>query len=91
MTDWAGHEPITYAEYCLNRLAVALEKLAAYNAPPAREPGAPLPDDFPGREALAEVGIVYLEDVPKSSVELADMGLDGRTISRVLTWQKVNG
>lgn len=70
----------------LERMAVALERLVELNAPAAGEPGTPLPEEFPGREALAQQGIIYLESVPRKGDELTALGLDGRTVNRVLSY-----
>lgn len=91
MADWKGLKPTTYADWCLGRIATALEAIAAATAPPAEEPGTPLPEDFPGREVLAEAGVLYLERVPRKGYDLAALGLDGPTVNRVMTWLKVNG
>ena len=51
--------------------------------------GTPVPADFPGAEALAEAGIVYLEGVPRdgdSLVALPDIGkaTAGRSLARLV-------
>lgn len=72
----------------LERVAAALERMADGDA---AEPGTLLPDDFPGREALAERGIVYLESVPRQGAALMALGLDGAIVNRMLTRLKRDG
>lgn len=50
-----------------------------------------LPDDLPGRAALVAAGISSMETLPRKGAELEKLGLDGQTISGVLTWLKVHG
>lgn len=54
-----------------------------------REPahvGTPLPGDFPGVEALAEAGIVYLETVPRDGDALVAIpGIGKATAGKILT------
>lgn len=87
--------PANYADWCLDRIATALEVIALSRATAGKDPeGAaetPLPEDLPGREALAAAGVIYLEALPRKGPELEKLGLDGLTVSRVLTWLKVNG
>jgi hypothetical protein len=73
------------------RIAEALERIAAAlegGVPAAVEPGTPLPEGFPGRRALHEAGVVYLERVPRTGPGLAALGLDGVTVNRILTQLK---
>lgn len=86
MRNWPKTEPTTYADWCLNRIATALERLVELNAPSAPPDVTELAEDFPGREALAEAGILYYETLPRTGAELAAVGLDGRTANRVLSW-----
>ena len=47
----------------------------------------PLPDDFPGYDALVEDGIIYLESVPRKGVELVSIpGIGNATANKILTW-----
>jgi hypothetical protein len=47
----------------------------------------PLPDDFPGYDALVEDGIIYLENVPRKGVELVTIpGIGNATANKILTW-----
>lgn len=94
--DWATLGPTTYEGWCLDRIATALEVLALGQQPaqeekPAAEPGTPLPEDFPGRERLAEAGIVYLEALPRKGEKLAALGLNGLEINRALSYVKAVG
>ncbi len=88
---------IELPENYLRRMAVALERLAAAverwvdGADEVEEPGTPLPGDFPGREALAEAGVVYYEMLPRKGAELAALGLDGPTVNQVLVRLKRDG
>lgn len=80
-------------------LAAILDELKAQRPKPAstapaeltviREPaplGTPLPDDFPGIEALAEAGIVYLETVPRDGDALVAIpGIGKATAGKILT------
>lgn len=79
-----------FSDWCLDRIATALERIADAKAPPLPPQGTPLPDDFPARDELEAAGIVHLENVPKKASGLAALGLDGTAINRVLTWLKVN-
>ena len=54
------------------------------NAPPAPDL-VELAEDFPGREALLEAGVVYRKTVPLTGEGLAALGLDGPTVNRILT------
>lgn len=85
MRNWPKTEPTTYADWCLNRIATALERLVELNAPSPPPDVTELAEDFPGREALAEAGILYYETLPRTGAELAAVGLDGPTANRVLT------
>jgi hypothetical protein len=50
-----------------------------------------LPDDFPGRDALAAAGYANLEDVPRTGSKLtAVSGIGKVTANQILTWFKVN-
>lgn len=97
-TEGAPFPLESYADWCLDRIATALEVIASVASlgvlarqQPAAEPGTPLPEEFPGREALEEAGVIYLEGLPRKGPELERLGLDGLTVGRVLTWLKVNG
>ena len=49
------------------------------------EPLTPLPMDFPGREALEESGLVWVEEVPRSADDLvAIAGVGRRTAQKIL-------
>lgn len=49
----------------------------------------PLPEDFPGRVALNEVGIVYLETVPTNGAALTAVpGIGPKTANAILTYFK---
>ena len=58
-----------------------------------KEPGlvyTPLPDDLPGKDALNEAGIVYLENVPTTGAALVVIpGIGNATANKILTWFKV--
>ena len=73
-------------ERLLERIAVALERWvdSVVGADEAEEPGRLLPEDFPGREMLAEAGVLCYETLPRKGVELAALGLDGVTVNQVL-------
>ena len=73
---------MSWADWCLGRIATALERLAAANDP---APGELLPDDFPGLVELHEAGILHYEALPRTGPGLAMAGLDGVVISRILT------
>jgi hypothetical protein len=94
--------PTSYADWCLNRIATAVEAAATAlevlvmaqqmaRQEPAAEPGTSLPDDLPGREALEAAGISSMEKLPRKGGELERLGLDGQMVSRILTWLRVNG
>lgn len=89
MSDPIDLRPVTYADFCLGSIATSLEQIAEALAPKPPKM-TPLPDDFPARDALHEAGIVWLEHVPKTAAALEAMGLDGASIHRLLTWQRVN-
>lgn len=94
--DWAAAEPSSYTEWCLGRIANALEAAVwvmeqgrpAQEERPAVEPGTPLPEDFPAREKLAEAGVIYLEALPRKGERLAALGLNALEINRVLSYVK---
>lgn len=49
-----------------------------------------LPDDFPGKVALEEAGISYLETVPRKGEQLIEIpGIGGATTNKILTWFKI--
>ena len=68
----------------LERLAAAVERWVDV-AEEVEEPGTPLPGDFPGKEALEEQGIVYLEGVPRKGAELAALGLEPKVVNQIIT------
>lgn len=85
--------PVTATDQYLAALLEEIRGLRAEMQPPApapppddlvaiREPapplGTPLPDDFPGKLALEEAGIVYLESVPADGDELVKIKGIGR-------------
>ena len=46
--------------------------------------------NFPGHDALAEAGIVYMEDVPETGDELVAIpGIGTATANKILTWFKI--
>lgn len=48
-------------------------------------PGTLLPDDFPGRDALHEAGIIYLETVPNDGDALVSIpGIGKATAGKIL-------
>jgi hypothetical protein len=52
---------------------------------------APLPDDFPGRAALAAAGIDTFEDLPRTGDGLtAVSGIGTVTANQILTWLATN-
>lgn len=81
---------LTRLERQLERIAAVLERWVdgVDGAGTGAERGTPLPEGLPGREALHEAGVVYLEALPRSGEALAALGLDGRMVNRVLTWLK---
>ncbi len=84
-------QPATYADWCLDRVATALEAIAAGLGTPEAESelGTPLPEDFPGRDLLHEAGVAYLESVPRTGALLEALGLSAQDVVRVLVWQKM--
>lgn len=49
-----------------------------------------LPDDFPGKVALDEAGIIYLETVPRKGAQLVEIpGIGTATANKIVTWFKV--
>jgi hypothetical protein len=47
----------------------------------------PIPDNFPGRFALKDSGIDYLEDIPRDGDELVKIpGIGKVTANQILTW-----
>jgi hypothetical protein len=47
----------------------------------------PIPDNFPGRFALKDSGIDYLEDIPRDGDQLRTIpGIGKVTANQVLTW-----
>jgi hypothetical protein len=50
----------------------------------------PLPEEFPGYDALTEAGIIYLETVPRKGDELVMVpGIGKATANKILTWFRV--
>jgi hypothetical protein len=80
-----------YGELLGLRADMAAQATAVSGPPPGeliqlREPAlTPLPADFPGAEALAEAGIVYLEAVPRDGDALVAIpGIGKVTAGRIL-------
>jgi hypothetical protein len=49
----------------------------------------PLPDNFPGKDALKEAGVIYLESVPRLGADLVEInGIGAATANKILTWFK---
>jgi len=49
----------------------------------------PIPDDFPGKDALEEAGVLYLETVPRLGADLIEIdGIGKATANKILTWFK---
>ena len=45
--------------------------------------------NFPGHDALAEAGIIYMEDVPETGADLVAIpGIGNATANKILTWFK---
>ena len=102
MSDRQLPRPVTVSD---NYLAAVLDELKAIkllliqpepvvsDEVDLREPAhvlTPLPDDFPGKDALEEDGYIYLESVPKSGADLVQIpGIGKATANRILTWMKV--
>ena len=50
----------------------------------------PIPEEFPGYDALVKEGIIYLETVPlKGEALIAIPGIGVATANKILTWFKV--
>lgn len=86
------HNPVTTVEVYLYDIAFSLRELVDAlqqpPLPPSAEPeliGTPLPEDFPGRDALAEAGIITLEEVPTDGDALvAIKGIGQVTAGQIL-------
>lgn len=100
MSDRPLPRPVSSTDFYLAAILGELQKL---NAPPPaddtglvdlREPAkqyTPLPENFPGRDALLAAGIDALEDVPRKGKELtAVSGIGPVTANQILTWFEVN-
>ena len=101
MSDRQLPRPVTVSDHFL---AAMLDELKAINAqliqpePVAgnevdlKEPAyvlTPLPDGFPGKDALEEDGYIYLESGPKTGAELVQIpGIGKATANKILTWMK---
>ena len=98
-----GHQYLAaiYAE--LQAVKSLLAKIAGETAVSEPQPGelidlreparqyTPLPEDFPGRDALLAEGIDALEDVPRTGAALTAVNGVGKvTANQILTWFKVN-
>lgn len=100
MSDRPLPRPVSSTDLYLAAILDELQKLAVQPQPGAgdlvdlREPAkqyTPLPEDFPGRDALLEAGIDALEDVPRKGKDLtAVSGIGKVTANQILTWFKVN-
>lgn len=100
MSDRPLPRPVSNTDFYLAAILDALQKLAP--AQPAdgtdlvdlREPAkqyTPLPEDFPGRDALLAAGIDALEDVPRTGSGLtAVSGIGKVTANQILTYFTVN-
>lgn len=103
MTDRLIPRPVSGTDFRLDALIEEIRGLRADLAArqPQPEPlpdgeielreaddvGTPLPDDFPGKLALEEAGIVYLETVPRDGDQLiAIKGIGRVTAGQILTW-----
>jgi hypothetical protein len=100
MSDKPLPRPVSSTDFYLAAILGELKKQA--QAQPAddtglidlREPAppqyTPLPDDFPGRDALLAAGIDALEDVPRTGKDLtAVSGIGKVTANQILTYFKV--
>lgn len=100
MSDRPLPRPVSSTDFYLAAILGELQKLTAQPQPveggliDLREPErqfTPLPDDFPGKEALLAAGIDALEDVPRKGKDLtAVSGIGPVTANQILTWFKVN-
>lgn len=92
MSDKPLPRPVTATDHYLaailgelkaQRPSVNNDGLVALREPSS--PGSPLPDDFPGLDALAEAGIVYLETVPRDGDALVAIpGIGKATAGKIL-------
>lgn len=100
MSDRPLPRPVSSTDFYLAAILGELQKLTAQ--PPADDPGlvdlrepvrqyTPLPEDFPGKDALLAAGIDVLEDVPRSGNGLtAVSGIGKVTANQILTYFKAN-
>ena len=99
MSDRPLPRPVSSTDFYLAAILGELQKL---NAPPPtgdtglvnlREPAVeatPLPEDFPGRDALIAAGYTVLEMVPRKGKDLtAVSGIGPVTANQILTWFEV--
>lgn len=106
MSDRPLPRPVSSTDFYLAAILGELQKLTAQAQPvgaqpqpvgdlvdlrePAK-PATPLPEDFPGRDALLAAGIDVLEDVPRSGNGLtAVSGIGKVTANQILTYFRVN-
>lgn len=89
--------PVTIDQHYLAAILAEIQGLradmaaqaTAVSGPPPGElvelRGMPIPDDFPGAEALAEAGIIFLETVPRDGDALVAIpGIGKATAGKIL-------
>lgn len=95
MSQWDNHQPGTYTEYLLLRIANALEgkgETAVSHQPETavlREPENMLPDDLPHRDKLFGAGFGAYAQLPKTATGLKKH-LTAKQTNEVLTYIKQN-
>ena len=100
MSDRPLPRPVSSTDFYLAAILGELQKL---NAPPPtgdtglvdlREPAVeatPLPEDFPGHDALIAAGYTVLEMVPRKGKDLTAVSNIGPvTANQILTWFEVS-
>ncbi len=101
MSDRPLPRPVSTTDFYLAAILGELQKQNAQAQPvddsgliDLREPArqyTPLPEEFPGRDALLAAGIDALEDVPRKGQDLtAVSGIGKVTANQILTYFQVN-
>lgn len=99
MSEWDKHQPATYSEFLLCRIADSLELLTGQTNPTPPQTAvlkevpvpAGLPDDIPHRDKLTAAGITTLKEVPKKGDQLIKIdGIGKASANQIITYLKLN-
>ena len=93
MADKELPRPVTVSDIYLHDIAVNTRLIRDYLAPkPEVVLATPIPDGFPGRDALIAAGVESLEAIPQKGADLVKIkGIGNKTASEIITFRKVHG